>query len=127
MSKKKAINVTEELMARKLDDLAEFEDFKKNLLPELQKDLKAGLGADALAAKYTTKALARVINISLTAESESVALAASKDVLDRALGQATKKVETTNFVALKDEEVDSLLATKLAEAGLELEDLEELQ
>lgn len=128
MAKKvgKAYNKTESKMVKSLDDLKEFEDFKSNLLPKIQKELLAGTTPDRLGAKFSTEIMARIVNIALTSESDSVAMTAAKDVLDRTMGQATKKIETTNFVELRDEELDSLLETTLKDAGLSEADLEEI-
>lgn len=106
-----------------VDALAEFEEFRDNMLPVLKKDLAAGMTAEQLIQKYHAYAAARNITMALTSENEGVSLAAIKDLMDRAGGKAKEKKEITHRLGeLPEEEIDAILETKLKETILTDED-----
>lgn len=73
------------------------ESFKAQVDEARQGTLKSGL--DLLAA-YQDKAIARIFALSEQTEYPSTALSASKDILDRVMGQSTAKVEMNVSVEL---------------------------
>ena len=68
--------------ANLIDELAEFEKFKEDILPALRADLKNGLDAESLYTKYQSYAAARGVTIAMTSGDEGKALQAIKDILD---------------------------------------------
>lgn len=101
-------------MARNLDALAEFEQFQADVLPALRKDLAAGMSAEALYKKYQSMAAARNITIAATSQNEGTALAAIKDILDRAGGKAKERSEVTHKMQnVPDDQLDALIMSKL--------------
>lgn len=98
-----------------LDRLALFEEFEKDILPQLKADLRRGLSASEIYAKYASMAAARQVSIALTDPQSSVAQAAAKDILDRDQGKAKEKVEITGKLQkMSDDDLDALLMSKLA-------------
>lgn len=119
-------NSVENKMVADLDAYARFQDFKNMILPQLQKDVMAGLPAEKLYEKYQHMAAARAITIAASDPDSGKALAAIKDILDRSAGKPTEKKEVTHkYADLKDEELQALLETELAD--LEDEELEETE
>jgi hypothetical protein len=105
------------------DDLAEFEEFRREILPMLRKDIEAGMSAEDMYAKYQAHAAARGITIAMTAADEGKALAAVKDILDRSQGRAIERKENVHrFDKLSDEELDAMLLTEMDEKDVILED-----
>jgi hypothetical protein len=105
-------------MVNMVSDLAEFEDFRKQFLPMIQKDLREGKTVKELREKYQAMLQARVIQIGLMEQDASKALAAIKDSLDRTEGRAVeRKAIAHKFESMDDRELDALLASKLKQAG----------
>lgn len=108
-------NKAENQMIRALDRIRVLEEFE-SLLPikDLREDIKKGLSADEIYKKYEHIAAARVAAIALAETNSSIALAAAKEMRDRATGKATEKKEITHKLGnLPDEELDAYLLTKL--------------
>lgn len=113
---KTTANVTEHKLAMELDDLAEFREFRDEVLPVIRKDIKAGLTAEAIYTKYQTLAAARGVNIALTTQDPKTALTAIKEILDRVGGKAVERVAVKHrFEKLNDNELDSLLESRVRE------------
>lgn len=109
-------NPEQSKVAKALDDLAEFEDFRETLLPAIRKDLKKGLTAQQIQAKYAAYAQARLVQIALMETDSGKASAAAKDILDRTHGRATEKKEVTHrFKDLTDAELDAVLQSEEAD------------
>lgn len=105
-------------MAQRLDRRAAFEDFEDEILPKMRKMLREGRTAEEITAFAQAYAAARVVTIALSDADSGKALAAAKDVLDRTQGKAKERTETTHkFEKLKDEELDSLILSRLKEEG----------
>ncbi len=101
-------------MAKAIDDLAAFEDFRHEILPALQKDLKAGLSDEKIIAKYRAVVAARMVTHALDLENPSVSLAATKDLMDRTMGRAVERKQIEHRLGkLPEEELDAILLTKL--------------
>lgn len=108
-------NVTS-YMAHLVDDLNEFEKFRKEILPMLRKDIEKGLEASEMYKKYQAHAAARGITIAMTSLKEANALAAIKDILDRSQGKAVEKKQVElKYAGLTDEELDAKVFSELQE------------
>jgi hypothetical protein len=108
-------NIPETKTAEALDDLAEFEAFKRSLLPVLRADLKNGTPAKDILEKMKSLAAARLGHIIMSEIDSSKALSAIKDVLDRTEGKAKESITTTHkFESMKEAELDALLKSKMA-------------
>jgi hypothetical protein len=108
-------------MAALMDEISAFDEFKNEVLPSLRADLKKGLTADEIYKKYQHLAAARNITIAMTEQDSSKALAAIKDVLDRAGGKAKERKEIDlKYSNLPEDQLDALLKSKAAEAGADL-------
>jgi hypothetical protein len=104
-------------MAKNLDDLAEFEQFRSEILPALQKDLKSGMTDEKIIQKYRAVVAARMVTHALDLANPGVSLAATKDLMDRSLGKAVERKQVEHRLGkLPDEELDAILLTKLADA-----------
>lgn len=104
-------------MAKDLDRLAEYEQFCEEILPALRKDLKAGLSDEQILQKWKAVAAARAVSLT-GSKQDAVALAASKDILDRTGGKAVeRKLVAHRLEKLPDEQLEALLLTELAEDG----------
>ena len=118
MRRRKDGDKAEDNMAGLLDNLTAFEDFQAEVLPKIREMLKQGKSALEIAQFAEAYAAARVATIALTDADTGRALAAAKDLQDRATGKAKERVETTHkFEKLKDQELDALLASRLQDAA----------
>lgn len=107
-------NVAEHRIAHAIDDLAEFENFKENIIPSIRRDLKKGVSAEEIYKKYSSMAAARGITIALTDRDSGKALAAIKDILDRDQGKAKERKDVTHRMDnAKEEDIDAALLSKL--------------
>jgi len=98
-----------------LSQLEEFERFKRELLPALQKDIFSGMTANQLREKYASYLAGREISIGLGSRDEKAALAAIKNTIDRSEGKAVEKQEITHRLEqLPDKQLESLLSSELA-------------
>lgn len=111
-------------MARKLDEREAYERFKEEVLPAIQKDLQKGFTAEELVQKYHALAMARNITIAINPKSQdSVALAASKDILDRALGKAKERSEVTHRMQdVPEEQLNAALLTKMKALNMSVDE-----
>ena len=109
-----------------LDDLAEFQKFREDVLPVLRRALSEGLSAEQIYKKFESIAAARAVSIAALEVDSAKALAAIKDVLDRTGGKAKERSEITHRMAnAPEEQVDAIILAKLkaaAEADEEADD-----
>lgn len=113
----RATNTQEDGLIEALDQLAMFEDFQKDMLPKLQALVKRGAKTDEILEMGRALAVARLVTIAATEPDSGKALSAVRELLDRREGKVTDKREVTHRMAnLKDEELDALVLTALAEA-----------
>jgi flagellar biosynthesis chaperone FliJ len=102
-----------------IDDLAEFEQYRKEVLEGIRADRKAGMTAEQILEKYQGEVKLRQLTIALTGQDKD-SLAASKDLRDRAEGRAVERQEHTHRLEnLPEEQLDSLIQSELeaAKAG----------
>lgn len=103
-----------------LDDLAEFEDYRREVLEAVRKDIARGLNPKQIREKYQAQVQARLLTLALTSKDEKIALSASKDLIDRQEGRATERKEITGKLdLLSDEQLDAKLQTELMDLGLD--------
>lgn len=126
-SKKRThLNRTELEMTKLIEEHTLFEDYRKDVLPKLQRLLKEGKTAEDLYKLFSDQAAARAITIALTDTDSGKALQAIKEIQDRAHGKPKEQVvQTHKYEKLTDQELDSLLKSKIEEAGLSLDEEDE--
>jgi hypothetical protein len=101
-------------MARTIDALSQFQEFQRDILPALQRAVKAGKSAEDIAKIGSAAAMARAVTLALTEEDSSKALGYIKEVNDRAHGKPGQKTEvTTKFEKLGDEDIDRMVEQSL--------------
>lgn len=99
-----------------LEDLALFEELKKDLLPELREMVKKGEKSSVILEKGRALASARLVTLAATGENPAAALAAIKEVLDRTDGKVADKKQIEHRLAkIDDKELDALLMSKITE------------
>jgi hypothetical protein len=97
-----------------VEQLELFEEFRRDILPMLQNDLKSKLSSKELRQKYQSYITARILSIALGDPDSAKALTAAKDALDRVEGKAKETIEQNHrFSDMKDEQLDALLLSKL--------------
>lgn len=109
-------NEREDKTEQLIDDLAEFERYRQEVLSEIRKDIESGLTTAQLIKKYDRLAIARIITTALTDTDSARAVAAAKDVVDRAQGKPRERKEITHqFSELPESELDALIKSKLTQ------------
>lgn len=101
---------------RNVDSLMAHDRFNTDIAPELQKLLASGASSKEIMKRFSNYAAARLMTIALASGDEKAAMAAIKDVLDRAEGKATetKKIEHS-MADMDDRDLDALLKSEIAE------------
>ena len=118
----------ENFLLDRIDKLAEFEEFCRNMLPALRQDIKSNLSPAELFQKYKALAAARMINIAATEEDAGKAISAIKDILDRADGKPKESIGIENrYEKLDEDQIKSLLMTKIDDLEEDEEDLAVVQ
>lgn len=108
-----AANAAQNKQARALDDLSEYEEFREMFLPAIRKALLGGASAEAILAKFKPVVAARLVQLGV-AGSESAALGAIKELMDRVDGKAVQKQEHIHRLAkLPEEELNAVIESKL--------------
>jgi hypothetical protein len=111
-------NSVENIQIRTIQNIRDFEEYRDEILPKIRKMLKDGRKAEEIMQFAQSYAAARIVSIALCEEDVAKAMVAAKDVIDRTQGKAKERTETTHkFEKLKDEELDALLASRLAEVA----------
>lgn len=112
--KSRTRNNEERKMHRRLEKAQQFEEFEKEILPELRKMLKAGKSAPEIYEFAQSFAAARAVTVALTDTDSSRAMTAVKEILDRSQGRAKERTEVEHkFSKLQDNELDALLESRL--------------
>lgn len=97
-----------------LSELELFEEWKRKILPELRNRLTKGASAKEIAKEFESYAAARAVTIAITEPDSGKALAAIKDIQDRASGKATETKKIQHQLAeLTDDELDAVLLTEM--------------
>lgn len=102
-----------------VDQLMAFERFRTEIAPELQEMLLKGATSKQILKKYDNYVAAKILTIALTEPDSSKALAACKDLMDRAGGKATetKKIEHS-LQQTDDKELDALIKSEMADEAI---------
>lgn len=122
-SKKRYRNGNKEQNRRNqlIDELEAFSNFKDEILPVLRNAVAGGMTSEEIYKKFQAYAAARIVSIAAMEIDSSKALAAAKDIMDRAGGRATEKQEVTHkFDAVPDDQLDALIKSKLQQEGASL-------
>ncbi len=108
-------------MHQRIAQLAEFETFRKDLLPMVRDAIKDGLAPEEIYERFAPFAAARAVSIAASEPDSNKALAAIKEILDRAFGKAKERIDVSHKMArLPDAELDALLMSSLRD----VEDIE---
>jgi hypothetical protein len=96
----------------KIDDQA-FREYQAKVLRSIREDLLAGMTAEQIFKKYEAHAAAALVSSMINPQT---VVAAAEKVLDRTQGRPVQKTENTHHMSkLKDEELNALLKSRLAE------------
>ncbi len=100
--------------------VAEFETFQQEFAPKLRALLQdPNTKAEDILEFGKKLAAARAVTVAHTEVDAGKAMSASKDILDRTMGKAKETTSVEHkFAKLDEEQLDSLLLSKLKEAGL---------
>lgn len=102
--------------AEALDDLSEFESFRKDLLPKLRDAIKQGKKTPEILELAKAMSAARLAAIAVFEPDNKVALTAVRDLLDRLDGKATENKKVQHVLAdAREQEVDAVLLTALSD------------
>lgn len=113
-------NHTEDRMARQLDNLRKYEDWRSTILPKLEAMLKDGAKPKAILEWAQSFAAAEMVSLALTETDPAKRLVALKDVLDRSMGKPKERHEHKHqYAELKDEELDAVLLSELEDVASE--------
>jgi hypothetical protein len=96
-----------------LDEKMIYDEWSKELLPELKRLVAEGVKPKDILKKFEGLAAARIVAVALTGD-EKNALIAARDIQDRVSGKPveTKKLEH-QFSDLTDEQLDAMIKSKL--------------
>jgi len=112
-------NSVENRMVKSLDELAAWEEFKAEILPMLRKDMTT-LSVAEMRDKYMRLLTARQISIALAEKDSSKALAAIKDIQDRAEGKSVEKKDgSRKYDRMTDDELDAMLLSEMKSVGFD--------
>lgn len=116
--KKKSFNRVEVDMHNAIESQERYAEFKAMILPQLRDAVKSGMTTEQIYKKFSSLAAARTVTIALSAQDSSNALAAIKEMQDRAHGKPKEiKEHSHKYASLTDSEVDALMESRLKEAG----------
>lgn len=103
----------EKAVVRAVDELAEFDKFKEEILPMLKKAITESWSAEKIYKMAEAHAAARNVTIALTDEDSGKSLAAIREMMDRSKGKSTEKQEITHsYSKLSDEELEALIKSQ---------------
>lgn len=107
-------------MARSIDDLAEFEEFRLNLLPMLRRMVLEDWSPERMRREVGPYMQARVVQMALLGDPGKIStLTAARDILDREEGKATQRAEVTHkYANMGKAELAALALQKLINAGI---------
>lgn len=110
-------------MVEAIDELADFEAFKKDILPKIREQLTAGASTKDILNTARAVAVGRLAMIAALDGDSKTALTAIKELLERTDGKVTERKEIKHQLAeMPDEELDALLITAVTEDTADDED-----
>ena len=118
-NRRRATNSVEDKMIDGLDKLEIFEELNQVVLPQLQRLLAKGYTHKEILKEFQALAAAKLVTSLITEKDSSKILGLVKEVNDRLDGKAVSPTEVKHkFENLPDDQLDSLLESRLVEAGL---------
>lgn len=100
-----------------LDEADEFREYKKSLLPKLRQMVESNTPPEEILKTVQSMAAAKLGTMIARTDSKQT-LNAIIEVLNRTVGKPTEKTESIHkFEKLKDQELDALLESRLAETA----------
>jgi transcriptional regulator NrdR family protein len=112
--KRKSVNRVEKKLEEKLDKLAEFEEYEKDILPKLRDFVKEGRTASEITEFFQAYVTAQLVTMAMVEKDSGRRLAAIKEVLDRGIGKSTEKKEVTHkYDNLSEDEIKASIITKI--------------
>ncbi len=107
-------NYAEHNMAKNIDELRKFEDWKADVLPKLAALVREGKSSKEIRKFAQAYLTARQVTIALTSEDEQAALKAIDAITHQNEGKPKERVEHKHqYSELKDEELDAVLLSEL--------------
>lgn len=104
--------VTDNILTN-VQQLQEFEEFKKSILPVTLADVQSGMTAPEILQKYQALAAARMASLLVDPRQ---AYAASKEIMDRTMGKAVeRKVVKHQYEDMSEQELDALILAQIKE------------
>jgi hypothetical protein len=105
-------------MEERLNELALFEEFRNSVLPAMQALVARKAPPAEIYDTFKSLLAARQVSIALTSRDPGKALAAITDVINRLEGKPIERKEFKHQLGqLKDEELDSLLESRLKDVS----------
>lgn len=109
-------NTTEDRANVAIDDLAEFEQFRADILPKIQAQMKANASTKDILNTAKAVAVGRLAMIAAMEGDSKTALNAIKALLERTDGPVEERKTVTHQLSnMRDEELDALLITAVNE------------
>lgn len=103
-------------MARAIDALAEFEEYQTEILPILKQMVKSKATSTEMIEQARPLLVAKLVSIAMSSEDEGRRASMALALLDRIDGKPVERKQVVHAMAkLKDEELDAMLLTALAE------------
>lgn len=107
----------------RLADLAAFQEFRETIAPAMRALVSKKAPPAEIYDTFKSLLAARQVSIALTSRDPGKALAAITDVINRLEGKPVERKEIKHQLGqLKDEELDSLLESKLKEVEGDVEE-----
>ena len=114
---KQAVNSAEDAALELHENLEEFEDFQKTVLPVFRKAIqgvaKGEKTPQQVWEQVKAAAAARQVNIALLEQNSSVALKAIESILNRTEGPVTQKHEVSHLEKMSDEQLEAQILTRM--------------
>lgn len=105
-------DLTQKRQARSLDSLAEFDDFNKQILPQLKKAVLENWSLEKIRKHFAPMVQAKVVERAFKGDFKAM-----KDILDRHEGMAVQRIESKTVYAQMDpQERAALMLQKLKDA-----------
>ena len=110
---KPTINLAENAMVRGLDQLAAYDNYRRDISPRVRDLLASGASAQKIMDSCQELAAAKLIEKALSGQGKDQMLAITA-LLDRTVGKAAEKIEIKSaYNKMSDAELDALLASKM--------------
>lgn len=113
---RKTGDLAEDHRIKLADEVAAFERYKAEILPQVREALEKGMSAQEILKKFAPLAAARTVSIALMEVDSGKALTAAKDIVDRADGKAKETREVRHkYEELTDDELDAQVLARAEE------------